>query len=231
MQKLAAITLALCSALGFANELPTNVVSFDTVASRDVANDTAHATLFVELTDTDPAHLSERVNLAIDAGVKQVRRLGNIVSMSTGYSTYPLYNKSNKQEGWRARGEVNLTSRDFAAMAKLIGELQKIQDGTPLQLADVRYDVSDAARKQAEDELIEEGLRGFRNRAALVQKGLSSKSWKLVNLTINTQSARPPVMYKAALMAERAMPSAALAPVEGGESRLSVNIQGQIQLE
>lgn len=230
MQRLAVITLALCSALSFAEELPANLASFDTVASREVANDTAHATLFVELSDADPARLSERINAAIAAGVKLARQSGNMQSISTGYSTYPLYSKANKPDGWRARGELRLTSRDFAALARMIGELQKISGAVPLQLAEVRYGVSDEARKKAEDELIEEGLRAFRSRAALLQKGLGSKGWKLVNLNVSTQSARAPVMYRAAPIADMAM-SAASAPVEGGESRLSVSIQGRIQLE
>lgn len=230
MHKLVAIVLVLCSALSIADEASVNVVNFDTVASREVANDTAQATLFVELSDADPARLSERVNLAVAAGVKLARQSGSAQSINTGYSTYPLYNKSNKQEGWRARGELRLTSHDFAALARLIGELQKMQGGLPLQLAEVRYSVSDEARKKAEDELIEEGLRGFRSRAALMQKGLNGKSWKLLNLTVNTQSTRPPVLYRAAPMAEMAL-AASPAPVEGGESRLSVSIQGRIQLE
>lgn len=230
MNKLVAGLLACMATLAWAEELPRNVVSFDTHASREVANDTAYATLFVEFTDVEPARLSEMVNQVLGAASKKARQITAIQSLSTGYSTYPLYNKNNKPEGWRARGELRLVSRDFSAMARLIGELQQPQQGASLQLADVRYGVSEEARKKVENELIEEGLRSFRERAALVQKNMSSKGWRLVNVSINTQSAHPPVLFRAAKMAEMSV-VASPAAVEGGESSMTVSIQGRIELE
>lgn len=223
-----ALSMAFLVPLAWAEELPCNLVSFDAHASRQVDNDTAYATLFVELSDADPARLAERINQTLNAASKKARQGGVLQSLNTGYSTYPLYNKQNKPDGWRARGELRLVSRDFPALARLIGDLQQGQQS--LQLADVSYGLSDEARQKVENELIGQGLQVFRERAALVQKSMNSKSWRLVNVSINTQSARPPVLMRTAKAAEMSM-AASLAPIEGGESALSVSIQGRIELE
>ncbi|SFN33881.1 Predicted secreted protein [Formivibrio citricus] len=228
MKKLAVCLLLPLSTFCFAEEPRTNVVNFNTTASREVANDVAYATLFVELSDHDPARLAEQVNRALAAGVKQARESGAMQSVRTAYSTFPVYNKSQQQEGWRSRGELRLSSKDFPVLSRLIGNLQKPQSGTPLQLAEIRYGVSDLARKKAEDALIEEGVQAFRSRASLLQKSMGGKGWKLLNLNISSNAANP-MPYAANYSLMKSAP-AAPAPVEGGESRVNVTVRGTIQI-
>ena len=213
----------------WAQEVPQrNMVQFDAVASREVANDLAQASLFVELSDADPSRLADKVNQALAAALKMTKQYPAVQLGASTYNTYPLYShKSNKQEGWRSRGELRVSSKDFAALSKLIAELQSGK-GLALQLAEVRYAVSEEQRRTVEDALIEEGLTAFQRRAALIQKGMAAKSWRLVNVNVSTSGARPeprPMMMKAAMM-----DAAAPAPIEGGESRMQVNISGSIQL-
>lgn len=228
MRKLAVCLLLPLSTLCFAEETRTHVVNFNTTASREVANDIAFATLFVELSDPDPASLAAQVNQALAAGVKQAKQDGAMQSVRTAYSTFPVYTKNQQLEGWRSRGELRLTSSDFAALSRLIGNLQKPQSGVSLQLAEVRYGVSDSARKKTEDVLIEEGLQAFRSRAGLLQKGLSGKGWKLLNLGINSNASNPTPQVGAYSLPMKSM--AAPAPVEGGESRVNVTLHGSIQI-
>lgn len=228
MKKLLVAAFMCLSSMAWAEDSQRNIASFDALASREVVNDTAFATLFVEYSDADPARLSERVNQALNSAVRSIRQNSAVQSLRTSHSSYPLYGKNNKPDGWRSRGELRLVSRDFPTLARLIGELQQGQ--APLQLADVHYGVSDEARKKVENELIEEGLRAFRERAALVQKSMNSKGWRLVNVSISTQSSRPPVLMRAAKMAEMSV-AASPAAVEGGESSVTVSIQGRIELE
>jgi len=207
---------------------PRNVVNFESQATREVPNDLALATLFVEFTDADPARLAEKVNLALAGGLKLLKQYPTVQSGGTSFATYPLYSsKSNKQEGWRSRGELRVSSKDFAALSKLIGELQKSSGSSPMQLAEVRYAVSDEARSKAEEGLIEEGIAQFKRRAGVIQKSMSASNWKMMSMNVNTSGSRPemrPMMKSAAMM------DAAPAPIEGGESRLQVNVSGSIQL-
>ncbi|MCB5195208.1 SIMPL domain-containing protein [Deefgea salmonis] len=229
MHKLGLMCALLAGSVWAAEVPQRNLVNFEAVASREVGNDLATATLFVELSDTNPARLAEKVNLALSDALKALKQYPAVQSAGTTYATYPVYgNKNNKQEGWRSRGELQLTSQDFSALSQLIGDLQ---GSSGLQLAGVRYSVSDAAKSKAEALLIEEGITAFKRRATLIQRSMSAKDWKLVNMNINT-GYRPeprPMMMRSAPVMDAAM-AAAPAPIESGESRVQVNVNGSIQL-
>lgn len=210
-----------------------NVVNLDTSVSRQIDNDTAQATLFVELTDQDASKLAEKVNVAMLAAQKILKQYPSVQSGGTSYTSYPVYgSKNNQQQGWRSRGELRVNSKDFAALSQLIGHVQKAPaNGVSLQLADIRYEVSEQSRRQAEEALIEEGIQAFRARASLIQRHMGGAAWKTVQMNVQTQAQSPgprPVMYKSAMMAAEAAP--APAPIDAGESRLIVSINGSIQI-
>ncbi|MCX7205724.1 MAG: SIMPL domain-containing protein [Proteobacteria bacterium] len=230
---LSAVMVTAMTSTMAASDIPMfNVVNIDASATREVANDLASAVLFVELTDTDPARLSDKINQTLGNALKLVKQQSAVQSGGTGYATYPLYGKTNKQEGWRSRGELRVSSRDFAVLSKLLAQLQQpMSGGLPMQLANVSYGVSDTAKAKAEEVLIEEGLQAFKQRANLIQKGFSGKSWKMINVNVNTAGGNRP---QPVMMMRSASPEmgkyAADAPIESGESRLTVNVSGSIQV-
>ncbi len=191
--KYLAVAALVCAGLAQAEPLNYNVVNLEASASKDVSNDLATATLFVELTDSDPSRLADKVNQTLNAAIKLAKQNSSIQTAGTGYATYPVYNsKTNKQEAWRGRGELRLTSRDFPTLSRLLGQLQQpLASGLPLQLAGIRYGVSDEARKQTEDMLIEQSMKAFRQRADLVRQGFEGASWRMVNVNINTSDSGP----------------------------------------
>lgn len=230
---LAIAAVLFCSGLAQAEPLNYNVVNLEASSSKDVSNDMASATLFVEINNNDPAQLADKVNQTLAAAIRVSKQYGTVQSAGTGYTTYPVYNnKTSKQDGWRGRGELRLTSRDFASLSKLLGQLQQpLSNGVPMQLAGIRYGVSDESRKAAEDGLITESIKAFRQRAELIQRGMDGAGWRTVNMNVNTQSFEPPMprpmMMKAAMSADNAAPP----PVEGGESKVSVTVSGSIQVQ
>ena len=222
---------------GFAQAEPLNynVVNLEATASKDVSNDQATATLFVELNDNDPSRLAEKINQTLAAALKLAKQNATVQPAGTGYSTQPVYtSKSNKQDGWRGRGELRLTSRDFPTLSRLLGVLQQpLSTGLAMQLSGIRYGVSDEARKQTEDALIEQSMKAFRQRADLVRTGFDGTSWKMVNVNVNAQAFGPQPVFAAAMMAKSRMSAedAAPAPLEGGDSKLSVTVSGSIQIQ
>ncbi|HSC79879.1 MAG TPA: SIMPL domain-containing protein [Chitinolyticbacter sp.] len=231
---LSALMVGLAAVSAQAEPLNYNVVNLEAGAQRAVDNDLAFATLFVEVNDSDPSRLAGKVNRTLAAALKLVKQQGLVKSEGTGYSTYPVYSsKTNKQDGWRGRGELRLSSRDFETLSKLLGQLQQpLEGGLALQLASVHYGVSDETRDKLENELIEESLKAFRQRADLISRSMAAKTWRTVNVNVNTQSFVPPPMPKAAMMRmEAADAGAAPAPLEGGDSKLSVTVSGSIQVE
>ncbi|WP_410497968.1 SIMPL domain-containing protein [Chitinibacter sp. S2-10] len=230
--KLIVAALLVLPCLAWADVAPQyNVVNLDASVSRKVDNDTAQATLFVELTDTDASKMAEKINLTIAAALKVLKQYPGVQSAGTAYTSYPVYNKNNQQQSWRSRGELRLISKDFTALSQLIAQLQKPQNtGISLQLADIRYEVSEQNRKLVEDALIEEGIKAFRQRAALIQRSMGGAAWKTMQMNVQTQSHQPqprPLMYKSAMAADSAP---APVPVDAGESQLLVNVNGSIQV-
>ncbi|GGP26372.1 SIMPL domain-containing protein [Silvimonas amylolytica] len=222
------------SVLAHAEPLNYNVVSLEASSSKEVSNDLATATLYVEISNTDPAQLADKVNQTLAAAIRLSRQFTTVQSAGTGYTTYPVYNnKTNHQDGWRGRGELRLSSRDFAAFSRLLTQLQQpLSNGQSMQLAGIRYGVSDESRKAAEDGLIQESVKAFRQRAELIQRSMEGTGWRTVNMSVNTQAFEPPMprpmLVKAAMSAD-----AAPAPtsIEGGESKVSVTVSGSIQVQ
>ena len=218
------VALSLVAGSVWSAELPpTNVVDFEAQASREVPNDLALATLFIELSEADPARLAEKINVALAAGLKHIKQYPSVQSGGTHFATYPLYSaKNNKQEGWRSRGELKVSSKDFAALSNLVGELQTSSaTGSALQLADVSYTVSDEMRRKTEESLITEGIILFKSRADVIQKGMSASGWKMLNMHVNTSGgARPEMRMMKVSRASAGIMDSAPAPIEGGESRL-----------
>ncbi|UXY13946.1 SIMPL domain-containing protein [Chitiniphilus purpureus] len=234
-RNIALAVLATLTAAGTARAEPLNynVVNLEASAQRAVSNDLAVATLFVEVNDNDPTRLANKVNRTLGAALKLVKQVPVVKNEGTGYATHPVYNpKTNRAEGWRGRGELRVSSRDFEAFSKLLGQLQQpLEGGQPLQLAGIHYAISDDARGQLENELIEESLKAFRQRADLISRSMAAKGWRTVNLNVNTQALMPPPMLKTMSVRYAAEADATQPPLEGGDSKVTVTVNGSIQVE
>ena len=80
--------------------------------------------------------------------------------------------------------------------------------------------------------MIAEALAAFKERAEIVRKNLDARSYELVQVSINTSGGQPPPphrmqMESMVMIASRVAPPA----LEGGNSRISVHINGTIELE
>jgi predicted secreted protein len=230
MKKLARLTaLALLAGSAFASEAVLfNVVSLQAEARREVPNDLAQASLYVEFSDANAAQLSDKLNRALSDGLKAAKAYPTVKAANGGNSVYPLYGKSNKAEGWRGRAEVRLESTDFKALAELVGKLQ-----SNMQLGGMSFGVSPATMEKAETELIDEAVRAFRSRAEVVKQSVGGKGYKLVNLSVNTQGgyAPPPIMRAKAGFARAEAMDVAAPPMEAGQSQVTVGVAGSIQVE
>jgi predicted secreted protein len=204
-----------------------NMVSLTAEVQNTLPNDLAQATVYAEFSDASASALSDRLNRALADGLRVAKPFATVKAAAAGNSVYPVYNRNNKADGWRGRVDIALESTDFKAMAELIGKLQ-----TGMQLGEMRFGLSPASREKVESALIDEAVKAFYGRADLVKKSLGSQHYKLVNLTVNTQSgglqAAPRVMaMKAQAMAADVAPP----PMEGGRSDMTVSVNGTVQME
>jgi predicted secreted protein len=163
------------------------------------------------------------------AGLADIAEALKLIRAKTGVSvksgqqaTYPVYGQAQKIDGWRMRSELVLESKDQGSVSELLGKLQQMR----LAVGNVNLLPSPETRRRVEDEATREAIRAFQSRAAVIAEQLG-KGWKLKQLNVQQGGGmpQPMMMARGAMVAE-----AAPAPLEAGESLVTTNVSGQIEL-
>lgn len=199
------------------------VVELSAEASRPAANDQVYAVLSAEAAGPALGELSRQVNAVIADALKVSKAYTTVKIQSGNTSTYPTYSKSGKIESWRMRSEISLESGDTAAVSELIGKLQ-----TSLGVARLVMQPSPETRKKVENEAMLDALAAFRARAKVVADALG-KSYQIKHLSVSTGGRIAEPMFRMA--AKSMMSEAAPMPIEAGESLVTANVSGQVELE
>lgn len=203
-----------------------NTVELQAEAQREVANDTLTATLYVEATDASAAQVAGTLNRTLNDALRLAAEAKAVRARSGNNQTYPVYDRAQRLTGWRGRAEIRLESRDFQAMAALIGRLQSM-----LQLGAMQFSISAEARKAVENELVTEAIAAFRARADIVRQALGGKSYRLRRLAINTGGFVPPRPILARALASAQVAEVATPQFEGGMSQVTVTASGTVEIE
>lgn len=216
-------TLILVATAHAETARPTGtLVDFSVEAEATAANDLAHAVAFLEAGDAAAGLLAKRVNAAIANAVVVARGYPSVRTRSGNTWTQPIYGKNGRSiESWRMRSELQLESRDTAALAELLGKLQ-----ASLAVGQVALMPAPETRRKAEEAALQEAIAAFQDKARRIATALG-KPYRIRQMNIGG-GGRPPVypMARAALM----QAEAATMPIEGGDSTLTVSISGQIEL-
>ena len=200
-----------------------NRVQLQAQQTESVSNDTMHVTLNTFGEARDPAGLAVRINEDMEWALGIAKRREGVTVRTGGYQTYPVY-RDNVHKGWRGEQSLELESKDSRAMSRLVGELQE-----KLQVKSMSFSVSDEKRTEVENRLIGRTLDAFKARSTLVVGNLRASGYRIVDITVNTSSQRPPVPYPVGMMAAPMQAESRVA-VEAGESDISVMVSGTIEL-
>jgi predicted secreted protein len=219
--------LVASAALAQTQPEPRNQIELQADVSREIQNDLMLASMHAEANDPVAAKVADQLNrLAADA----LRTAGDFktVKARSGFNqTFPVYDRNGKLTGWRGRAEVRLESKDFAAVASLIGKLQ-----SSMQLGGVTFTVSPELRRQTENDLITEAVAAFRSRADIATKAIGGRSYQIRRIGINTGGMFPPPRPMVAQARAAAAPAEVTPPTfEGGTSTVQVTASGGIQVE
>ena len=205
---------------------PYNRVDFNVEASREVQNDLLVARMAIDVEDKLPANVAQKLNVALNDALKKAAKYTNIKTTSGNQSTYPLYTNNSHVNGWHGRGELRLESRDFKAAGDLIAELQ-----STLQLSNVQFMISHDLRAKVENDLITEAIHVFQSRADAVRSAMGAKSYKTVHFSINQGGSQQPYPMVAMMRGAAIADAVATPEFAGGDSRLTVNINGTIEAQ
>ncbi|WP_341678319.1 SIMPL domain-containing protein [Niveibacterium sp. SC-1] len=225
----AALVLACAnSAMAADADKNTTTIELSAEANRSAPNDLARATVFLEGNDAKLPELSKRINQAMSSAIALAKPYTAVKTQSGGTNTWADYGRNGgKIEGWRMRSELVLETRDTAALSELIGKLQ----GSGLALGQIAFLPAPETRKKAEDDTVVDAIAAFRARAD-VAAGALGRKYRIRQLTVSTQGGTRPPMYRmakpAVAMSSDAVPPS---PIETGESQITVNVNGQIELQ
>jgi predicted secreted protein len=225
MIRILILSLLLASGLARAEAVkPTGaLVDFSVEASEPVANDMAQASAFYEASATNPGELARQVNAAMARGLALAKPYAGIKTRSGSTWTSPIYGKNGRGiESWRMRSELQFESRDVGSLSELLGKLQ-----TTLAIGQISLMPASETRRKAEEEATRTAIAAFQDKARRIATALG-KPYHLRQMNIGNNG-RPPIypMARAAMLQADAAPM----PIEAGESTITVNISGQIELQ
>ncbi|MFK7891777.1 MAG: SIMPL domain-containing protein [Granulosicoccus sp.] len=223
------LCLPLCAWAQAEPEGQYDVYTLSSEASVDVDNDLMIAILAVQDEDKDSAILADKINSKARWATNQLRPYATISYKTRDYQTYPRYDSSQVRRliGWRATQTIELETDDFEAAGKAIQQLQE-----KLQVQSIRLSVKPETRDKATDALIVKALGQYKNRARLIQQTMSADGYRIVDLQISTEGNTP--VYADARIAMSEMRSATMVAepsIEGGSTRVTVQVYGRIHLQ
>lgn len=201
-----------------------NRVDFQVEAAREVGNDLLTANLNASIQNRQPAIVASELNTILNSALKLATAYPAVKTSSGNQSTYPVSDKNNQISAWRGAGQIHLESKDFKAAGELIMKLQE-----SMQLSGVQFSVSPDTRLTIENVLIDVAIKAFQQRAEAIRSAVGTKSYRIVHFSINSAGMPPQFqMLRSSRMADQAIPAPEFA---GGESRLTVQINGTIELQ
>ncbi|MDR0775915.1 MAG: SIMPL domain-containing protein [Azonexus sp.] len=216
---------ALLTATLFTTAHAGPLIELSAEASQPAANDLLRASVFAEANGGNPAELARQINQDIGEALKLIRNYPAVTVKSGQQNTFPVYGQKQKLEGWRMRSELLLETKDAAAVSELLGKLQAMH----LALGHFSQLPSPATRTAAEDAATRDAISAFHTRAGLIAEQFG-KPYKINQLRVHQQGSFQPLvpMARAAslMQAAEAIPM----PIEAGESQVTTNISGQIEL-
>ncbi len=201
------------------------LIDFRVEVQANVPNDLGRATAYAEMSGPDAAEVARRVKAAIAEAIAAAKAQPGVTVKSGNTHTSPIYGKNNRAiESWRMRAEVVLESRDAAALSATVGKLQ----AGGLAVGGLGFFPAQETRSKAEGDATLEAIDAFRMQAERIATAMK-KPYRIRQMSVNAGShfAPPyPVARGAMLMSAEAAPM----PVEAGESKVVVNVGGQIEL-
>ena len=221
-----AILLTLPASPGFSaddGKPKGTLIDLSVEASKPAPNDLGRATIYVEASGTNPVELAKRVNTAIASALESAKAYEKVKTRSGNTHTYPTYSKEGRISGWRIRSELLLESRAMMDLSELLG---KLQEGG-IVIGQIVLLPAPETEKKAEDEATLEAIAAFEAKAKLIADALK-KTYRIRQMNIRSAGQPPevPMMRTSKMAAMEAAP----APIEAGESMVSVTVSGQIEL-
>ena len=198
-------------------------------ASADVQQDTVRITLAAEFDAESQAKATTDLSAVLDEAVKRAQGAKGISVHTSGYNIWPNTNDKGKIQNWRARGEIVLESKDFAATSALASKLSD-----KVAISQISFSLSREAREAAEKKLLTQAADAFLARAQAAAKAFGYSSYRVQQLELSGGGSAVPVPRPMMAMAKGRMGGAeafADAPLEANQVTVTLSVSGTVSLQ
>ncbi len=197
-------------------------------AQRLVSRDQLRAVLRVEAVDADAAKLQADIDHRLAAALAKAKSVTTLRVETSGYSVYresgPSVVSKARSNQWHGSAGLSLIGQDAAPLLALVGELQK--EG--LVLSSLAYELTPAAARAVEGELIDEALSRVKERAQKIAATLGLSVERIRDLRVgNATGIQPGPRVFAQQMAAASSPTPVAEP---GEATVTVTVDADIVL-
>ncbi|MDQ6571411.1 MAG: SIMPL domain-containing protein [Haemophilus parainfluenzae] len=232
--KLKALSLALLALpiASFAEEPVDNyptLVNFTVESEKNVERDLFRVSLFYQAEGNDLSALNKTMAEKMNKAIELTKAQSAVEIKDNSRNTWIRYNDKGKQQGWTARAELTLESKDSQALSTLVHEL----DGV-LAIDSVSASVSREKLSSLENELTKEALTKFKDKALLLQESLQMKGYTIQNLEISSpnDSTNDYPIYAAAELSSKSLYSSEKDETytQSGKEKIKVSVNARIAL-
>lgn len=199
-------------------------MTLQATASAEVPQDTVRITLAAETEAADQATASQELAAAMAAATKEAQGAAGITSHTGSYGIWPSRDQAGKINGWHGRGEIVLESKDFAAASALATRMNG-----KVAISNIVFVLSNEARQAQEQKLLRQVAQTFKARALEAARAFGFAGYRIEQLDLSGAGAAPPVP-RPYMMRAVANSGGANAPLEGGNTVVSVSVNGTIVL-
>jgi len=201
-------------------------VSLQAGAEREIVPDRMRITLYSEARDANAARLAHATTKILNEAIEKARLVKGVSIQSGNRSAYRATDK--KLPIWQERAELHLESSDFVALAALSEDLMG-----DLKIAGHYFFISKSRLREIENQLIEEAIAAFQERAQIITTSLGGRGYKIKQLNLDDQNGVRPLMLARNMDRVMASPQSDQMPaqIEAGTSEVAIIAQGLIEVE
>jgi predicted secreted protein len=192
-------------------------------AEREVDNDLMTVHLSVERRAAEVGQAVAEVNRLMRAALERASAEPSVDARSLSYSTSPVYDRDRTRVepvSWQVTQVLELKGKDFEALTRLTGEMQK----NGLAISQLFFSVSREARAVYQQELLAEAVGHWQRVAKDMAAAIGASHVFPKDLTLHDDGFPGP----RPMLAMRMMDEMAASPaLEAGQSALRVTVSGQ----
>jgi predicted secreted protein len=225
MRRLALALLLLAPGLAFAQTSAPGetLLTLRESAERELPQDRLVASLRVEATAPTAAAVQAEVNRRMEAALARAKTVAGVRVETHGYWTHEE-RPAGQPRRWRGQAGLQLSGADTAALLALAGGLQE----SGLAMSGMRFELTPAAARAAQDELTAEALTRLRARGDKAAEALGLRVTGLRHVRVGDTSGeapRPRPMMRATAASADATPVA-----EPGTTTVRVEVEADLVL-